>query len=366
MLEYKSNVTLNTAAARIRSADRVVIITHAKPDGDAFGCVAALTQAIRLAGKEAVGVLVPPVPVIFGSLLCGRIAKKFDPTVGLPEGDLLIILDTGAWAQVSPLRPFIEPRLPNTLLIDHHLTGDIPAAARYIDTTSGSCCEIVAELIDELATVLNQRSKQTGVNKLIDATVAESIYIGIVSDTGWFRYSNTRPQTHDLAARLLRLGVNNTELFTVLEQSQRPEKLALMQRGLASMRMLANNRAALIVLRAEDFAETGAGAEETEGIVDIPRSVAGVEVVAVVSQPPMGDGLRSGVSGVASAGADEPVRISFRSKSGPDAVDVAKFAQQFGGGGHARAAGAKLVNTPIDDVVARVAAALPGLLTGTP
>lgn len=362
MSEHRSNVTLNTAAARLRSADRIVITTHAKPDGDAFGCVAALTQALRLADKEAQGILVPPVPATFKSLLGGPVVQVFDAEKGLPSCDLLVIVDTGAWAQVTPLRPLIEPQLASTMVIDHHLTGDIPAASRYVDTTFGSCSEVICQLIDELATLMNRKSSNSGRNKLIDTIVAESIYVGIVSDTGWFRYSNTRPETHDLAARLLRMGINQADIFTKLEQSQRPEKLALMQRGLASMRMLLNNKAAIIVLRAEDFKETGAGQEETEGIVDLPRSVAGVEVVVVVSQSPPTAAPSAGISGVGHL-SDEPVRISFRSKSGPHAVDVSKFAQQFGGGGHARAAGAKVTNAPIDDVVDQVIAAMPKFLT---
>src|SRR5690606_21036827 len=101
-----------------------------------------------------------------------------------------------------------------------------------------------------------------------------------------FRFSNTRPMTHELAARLLRCGVDHAHLYQQLEQTERPAKLALMIRALDSLQLLADGRAAVMVLRAEDFAQTGANLEETERFVDIPQTVSTVQIVVLITEPP--------------------------------------------------------------------------------
>jgi phosphoesterase RecJ-like protein len=149
-----------------------------------------------------------------------------------------------------------------------------------------------------------------------------------------------------LAARLLRRGVDHAALYQKLEQTERPEKLQLLIRAVSSLRLIARERAAVMVLRRGDFAATGALVEETERFVDLPQAVESVRVVALITEPPAQDGSKAG-----------PVRLSFRSKPGSGAVDVAKLAGQFGGGGHARAAGAKL-DAPLDEVISRVTGAV--------
>jgi phosphoesterase RecJ-like protein len=261
---------------------------------------------------------------------------------------MVVVVDTGAWGQLAPMRKYLEPRVDRTLLIDHHLSGDVPAKWKYIDSTSAATCEIIAQLIDEIA-----RHEHQSPNRMLDPIVSDALFVGIASDTGWFRFSNTRPFTHELAARLIRQGVDHAALYAQLEQGDRPEKLKLQIRALESLRLLANNTIAMMVLRASDFVETGAQAEETERLVDIPQTVATVQVVVLITEPPDEQGKS----------APPLIRMSFRSKPGKDAVNVAELAAQFGGGGHARAAGAK-VPGPLDVVVARVAEALDHVAAG--
>jgi bifunctional oligoribonuclease and PAP phosphatase NrnA len=344
MPDYTSNITLADAARTLRDARRVVVTTHAKPDGDAFGSVIALSAALRAMGKDVFAAFIPPVPASFRALRDADSARTLAPDDKLPESDLLVILDTGAWAQLAPLRPQLEPRLPGALILDHHLTGDTPAAKRWIDTSAASCCEVVADVL--------MHPELTGGNpdKLLTPTVAESLFTGIAADTGWFRFSNTRPHTHELAARLLKLGVDHAALYAKMEQTERLEKLMLMVRALGSLKLLAGGRAAMMVLRARDFAETGALVEETERFVDVPQAVASVELVVLITEPPREPGAKPA-----------PIRMSFRSKPGPNAIDVTQLAGEFGGGGHARAAGAK-ADAPLDEVVQRVERLLTGRL----
>jgi len=350
MHDYKSTLTLAAVAQRLRDARHPLVTTHAKPDGDAFGSVIAMARGLKNLGLEPHAVFMPPVPAGFRQLKGGDAFTLHSQGHAAlnHEPDLLVILDTGAWSQVTPMREYIEKRIDKTLIIDHHLTGDIPAPMRYIDGQGAACCEVVADVLDTLSPAPAQG--QSGA--IYDSTIAEALFVGLAADTGWFRFSNTRPQTHDLAARLLRLGVDHAALYQRLEQTDRPEKLQLMIRALTSLRLIANGRAAVMVLRGEDFAQTAALVEETERFVDIPQFVGSVQVVVLISEPP-----KSG-----DKGSSGPIRVSFRSKPGPDAINVTKLAHPFGGGGHARAAGAKF-DAPLEQVVERVTAAIESALS---
>jgi phosphoesterase RecJ-like protein len=273
------------------------------------------------------------------------------------QADLIVVLDTGAWSQLAPLRELLGSALARTLILDHHLSGDVAARYCYVDAAAAAACEIVAQVIDRIAD-----------DAAWSPNVCQALFVGLAADTGWFRFSNTRAEAHELAARLLRRGVDQAEIYRKLEQNERPAKLALLARAVQSLTLLADNRAAIMVLRAADFAQTGALIEETEQLVDLPRAVGSVQVVALITEPPQR--TRSEAQAPASkpkslkhtggSGKDEDagaIRISFRSKPGAHAIDVSLLAQRFGGGGHARAAGAKIA-APLEEVVERVTTAL--------
>lgn len=340
MTSYSSTLDLPAAADLLRSADQgVVVLTHAKPDGDAFGSVIALSTALRALGRKVTPCFVPPVPVSLLGLRGAGDATIYNPAVTLPGAGLYVVLDTGAWSQLGDLKAVIEPNLDRTLILDHHLSGDIRAAHRYIDGKAAAACEIVAELLEHLVREPDQLDADA--MKII----SDALFVGIASDTGWFRFSNTRPRTHELAAKLLRQGVNQSALYQVLEQTERPEKLALLTRALDSLKLLAGGQAAVMTLNTDDFLETGALEEETERLIDVPQQVGTIRVIVLVAEK--------------RSGSDEPVltRLSFRSKPGDGAVNVAEVARRFGGGGHARAAGAKVFG-PASEVVPKVEQAL--------
>lgn len=357
MGKYESNISLDEATELLRRHRRVTVTTHAKPDGDAFGSVIALAGALKAMGSQVEARFMPPVPAALRSLKGQELASDLPAGTPLPEAPLTVILDTGAWSQLAPSKDSLAARLGSTLILDHHLSGDVESRWRWIDGSAGSCCEVVAQVIDRLgrspgrAAGVAGPGPASGPDALMTPAVADALFVGIASDTGWFRFSNTRAVTHELAARLLRLGVDHAGLYQKLEQTERPEKLALMVRAMTSMRLIAGGRAAVMVLKAEDFAATGAAIEETERFVDVPQAVTSVEVVVLITETPVGK----------AGGAAGPVRLSFRSKPGPRAVNVAELAQRFGGGGHARAAGGK-VAAPLVEVVPRVEEAVTAAL----
>jgi len=339
-----STLDLSAVAERLTQVDGpVLVLTHGKPDGDAFGSVVALVATLQAIGKTARGVFVPPVPSALAKLLGADLADVWAAGYTPPFAPALwVIVDTGAWSQIGPLREMVEPNLDRTLILDHHLSGDIPAADRHVDGQAAAACEIIAELIELLIPTCVPPGRREGDAtgyKPLPAVIREALFVGIASDTGWFRFSNVRPQTHELAAKLIRQGVDHADLHQRLEQNERPEKLALLTRALHSLTLHAHGRAAVMTLRQSDFAETGALPEETERLIDTPQMVGGIEIFVVVTESTDDDG--------------KPVtRMSFRSKHAADdsAINVATLANRFGGGGHARAAGAK-VDRPVDEVL---------------
>ena len=347
MTDYVSNIGRSEAAKLLAGAKRVLVTSHVKPDGDAFGSVVAVAAALRSRGAEVTALVAGPVHASFKRLAGFDLIEPYDPDGDWPEVDLVAVLDTGAWAQLGPMRRNIEPRLERTLIIDHHVSGDVPAAWRYIDSIAAAACQILGDLLGRL-------SADAQPTDAFDPVVAEALYVGLASDTGWFRFSNTRPDTLEMSARLLRAGVDHASLYRKLEQTERIEKLKLLTCALKSLHLLANGRAALMVLHAEDFRQTGAALEETERFVDLPQIVATVEVVVLATEPPPDVANLTGDGNGA-------IRLSFRSKPGASAVNVARLAQQFGGGGHERAAGAKVVGT-LDEVVGKVTRAVASAL----
>ncbi len=326
MTHYQTNADFPAIAAELRTAGSFLITTHAKPDGDAVGCVSALSRALQKLGKRVERWFMPPMPKSMDGLLAGMpyvLHQSNDKHLPELEPDRVLIVDTGAWSQLEGMRPWLAERRAKTILIDHHLHGDDVAALRHVDGSAAACCELIAELIDALGVP-------------IDLPMAEALYMGIATDTGWFRFSNTRPQTLRLAARLIEAGVDHARLFIESENSERVEKLLLFQRALASLKLLGQASAAIMTLLESDFHETGALPTETDRLVDLPQMCESVKVVVLACE--------SGKS---------LTRLSFRSKPGPGAIDVNQLAGRFGGGGHARAAGAK-VHEPLPEVLKKL------------
>lgn len=322
---YASNATLEQIAQRLTKASRTAILTHAKPDGDAVGGTLALARTLHRRGAQAWPVYLPPWPA------------RMDPVVGatpvihekhgvwhhapLDTVDTVAIIDTGSWNQVADARAWLEPRRDLAVLIDHHAHGDADiAATRHVDPTSASASELVAQVCRHL---LDLRSPAQ-----FPLEIAEPLYLGLATDTGWFRYSNMTARTLRLAADLIDAGVDHNRLYRRIEQSDSPMRLRFIQRALAGLELLDHARVAIIAVSKADIDACQATQDEIGGLTDLPQSVGTVQVVAVLTE------LEAQLT-----------KISLRSKAadpGQPFVDVNLIAQTLGGGGHAHAAGAKL------------------------
>jgi phosphoesterase RecJ-like protein len=337
MSGYASNATMRDLAGRILAAKRVLVTSHAKPDGDAIGAMLGLGRALAVQGRAAdlytMGAVEPPL------LLVARPTPLIAVESHAPgdDHDLVVILDTGAWSQLEPLRAWLGARRERVIGLDHHATGDDVASMRIVEPRAASTSQLVVSLLDELGWAITG-----GIGG-----VAEALFMGMASDTGWFRYSSAGEREFTVAARLLRAGVDKTRLFQILEETYRPQRLALEARALTSLEYHGGGAIAVMSLTRDDFSATGGVVEDLTGVVNDPLVVGAVRVSILLAET---DGGRT--------------KISLRSKAstngGPE-VDVNAVAQRFGGGGHRHAAGARLAAS-LGDTRARVLAALDGLI----
>jgi phosphoesterase RecJ-like protein len=320
-------------ASRLASARRAVIVTHGKPDGDAVGSTLSVARAIALHGGWAEVWYIGPVPVWVETLVGKSPARVFEagkPATGPKPDDFdtLVCVDTGTWSQLSEFRGWMPAFAERAVLIDHHLHGDTDVAPlRLVETKGASCTQVLAPVLTRL---LGRDSAAD-----LPAEVAEPLYLGLATDTGWFRHSNVTPETMKLGGDLLATGVDHTKLYRLIEQQDQPARWKLLGRSLSSLEIHGNGRFAVQTLRNADFSEAGATRNDTTGFADMVLSIASVQASAVIAE---GDGDAPG-----------PLcKISMRTKPGPDAIDANRLLQSLGGGGHARAAGAKVKATVED------------------
>lgn len=316
-MTYASTASLDDIADRLHQASRILCLTHRKPDGDAAGsCLAmkrALTTATRHVDIMFTGDLPDFLPAIAGETAFERVEH------GEPDDqyDVILVMDTGAWSQVQPLDDWLRSRTDQIIGIDHHAHGDDIAGQRYVDTTAASTTQILLDLLSRMDVTLGGDRD----------TVAEALFVGLATDTGWFRHPNGDAAAFAAASRLLAAGVNKPRLYQLIEETARPERLALLGRALGSLRRIHHGRVALMTLTPADFAETGGAPSDLTGVVNEPLCVPTIRASILVTSVD-----------------DSETKFSFRSKPAPDGgsfIDVNAVAQELGGGGHVHAAGAR-------------------------
>jgi phosphoesterase RecJ-like protein len=340
--DYRSNASIDTLAERFREARRILVATHAKPDGDAVGSalvIAGLAEAQGSACEIWVGGPIDPVLRNLAEprpIHEGLAASETTPP-RMPEGefDLVVVVDTGTYPQLEPLSPWLQSRRQRTIGFDHHARGDESVAAlRVVDTSCASTTELLTRLVDALGVPLERGGDGAG-----RGTLAEAIFIGLATDTGWFRFASAGPRQFALAGRLLAAGADKDRLYTQLEQQQRPARLALLARALGSLERTpygGDERlgVAVMTLSREDFVACGGSPLDTSGLVNEPLAVTGIVASVLLSEHEPGL-VRASFRSSAAAGLEG-------ARAGRYAIDVNELAARFGGGGHIAAAGARL------------------------
>jgi phosphoesterase RecJ-like protein len=314
-MKMPGDINATDVLHRIDAATRIVLTTHARGDGDAIGCVAALRRLLLGIGKPTEGYLHEDVPPRYACLPEVSSLKVWDvdTTTVLRDADLLLVLDTCATSQLDKIAPAIRAAPLKKIAVDHHLTRDAIVDEGWFDTHAAAC----AQLILMLAETAGWR---------LDGVSAELLFAALATDTGWFRFSNADTRSFEDAARLMACGAKPNELYEKLYLNDTPVRARLIGEVMSSFELLANGRLAVTTLSRAALERCGATSQMTEDLINEPQRV-GIVVVSVMLVEPEDDG---------------PVRVSFRSKRD---VDVAALAATFGGGGHARAAGAKISGT---------------------
>lgn len=338
LASWSSSTTPADLAALLKTASSAVVITHAKPDGDAIGSSTAIARSLAQAGLNVECWFVGPSPRWLGDLSRGLITREFapgkpiDPPSGFEPG-AIVIVDTGSWTQLAEYKGFIQPRGAKAVIIDHHLKGDLDVASRLLlNTAAASCTQVLAPLCTAL---LNLPSPAK-----LPKDIADALYLGLATDTGWFRFSNVTPSTLRLAADLIEADVDHTRLYRLIEQQDHAARWQLFGRALRTLTTHKSDRIATMILTLKDFADTGATPNDTSGFADMVLTIASVELSAVLVETEHPAGPLT--------------KISLRSKPGPNAIDVNELASRLGGGGHARAAGAKIHQPPAGALAALV------------
>ncbi len=308
-------------APELRAGRAVALSTHINADGDGCGSEAALALLLAQRGMDVRIVNPTPWPSMFEFLLDGVDERSADGVRALADVDLLIVLDISDLRRLGTLADGVRALRARRLVIDHHVSTDEPAGDVLVADTA-ACA--TGELIFDLARVLDLE---------ITPSVARALYTAILTDTGGFRFSNTSPRCHAIAGQLLAAGVDPEEMYRRIYASVSVGRLHLLRDALATLEVDSEHGISWIALAAGALERYQVRAEELDGLAEHPRSVAGTRLAIFFRD--LGHGQ---------------VKVSFRSTG---EVDVNRFARRFGGGGHARAAGA-LITGSLDEVRERV------------
>jgi phosphoesterase RecJ-like protein len=310
MAENGHSSSRDEVLAELRRAAKFVVVTHENPDGDAIGSLIAMQQILMALDRDSVMFIADrdlPLPREY----------RFLPMQGLvnvPPADIdertILFLDCGN-IERNPAEAFKQPGA-HIVNIDHHHDNTRFGTINHVVPEASCTAEIVWELMH-------------GLHVEPTTTIAEALYVGLITDTGRFMYENTGARAHEMAAELIDAGVDVHEIYRRVYEEIPYGKLALLARGLANVERYDDGRLTVTALSAHDFSEAGAEESYSEGVIDHLRALQGTAVAALV---------RDRISGCDGA---RQRKVSLRASD--DRVDVSRIARAQGGGGHRQAAG---------------------------
>jgi len=319
---------------RVRSARAVLAVGHENPDADTLGASLAIARIVTTLGGRA-DVVVSDAPPPLYDFLPGIEAVRTDPRPDA-DYDLIVISDCASVARVGSVgvrQAALFGRVP-TVIIDHHASNDGSGAVDWIDPHAAATCELVALLARRLGIALD----------LDDGALATVLMAGIVMDTATFAHPNATPRTLAVSSALVAAGAPLSDISRRLYRTKPDAQLRLFGRVLGRLETLDEGRIVWSTMTDADLAETGTSPAHSEGIIDLLAQAEDAEVAILFKEDPRG------------------TRLSVRTK--PGGVDATVLTGRFGGGGHARAAGATIelpvaaATTPVLDEAQRLVAAV--------
>ncbi len=290
--------------AEIQAANHILVASHVNPDGDALGSALAFSFALDQLGKSHEVLFHHKAPKYLNFL------PGIDRITNEPSGktaDLAILLDLEAMSRVGDtILPAIESA-KKLVVIDHHQPNEEPGDIRIISTKSPATAAILCDLF-----------KKSDIQ--ITPDIATLLLVGILTDTGNFRYPNTTPHSMHVSADLLEAGAKLGKINEAIYLTRPLPAVKLFGKALTNLRLAANNQIAYTTLKQTDFTNSGAIEEDTEGFVNELLAIDTVRIAAILRESAYGR-----------------IKISIRSQG---AIDTTQIAKQFGGGGHINASGA--------------------------
>ena len=289
---------------------KVAVLGHQRPDGDCIGSIVAMVRILKGMGIDALGLNRDAVPGTLEAFVGDT--PLYQAADFQPGGHVAVTVDSADFKRVGERLNELFPQV--VLNIDHHISNRNYAQENIVVAEASATAEVLAGIFFDLG-------------YHIDATTAQALYVGIATDTGQFRFPSTTPATFEIARRLCEHGANPSEAAYQLYERESFAKIQLLQHFLDSLHLEFDGRVCIGLLENGIYGKTGATLDDAEGLVDYARAIDGVDIGVLIED------------------CDGAIKVSLRANDPAFRVD--QVARQFGGGGHACAAGLNVENSSI-------------------
>lgn len=312
-------------AKEILKGKRIALAGHTSPDGDSLGSILALALGLKQLGKEVFPLIQEEVPSKYQFMPGAQLLHRQPPE----DIDMFITVDCGDEERLGDLKDFLKENII-IFNIDHHQGNTSFGDFNFHDANASATGELIYDLLKVLGVSINYE-------------IALNLYTAIVTDTGSFNFANTTQKAHNIAGEMINLGIDPAFVAETVFRVKPLCELRLIGMALSELQVSKNGKYAWVSIPIDWFDETGCPVEASEGIVNYPRYLPGVQVGLVFREKER-----------------EVISVSFRSQEN---IDVSKLARNFGGGGHKQAAGC-IIHGSLDMVKAKVLAEVEKLTQG--
>jgi phosphoesterase RecJ-like protein len=304
---------MKSLISHLVNSKHIFLVTHVNPDGDALGALLAMGLTLKSDGREVTMFNASPIPAVYRFLPGIEQIEREVPSPFEPE--TVVVLDCGDLERVGETAAKRIRRCPRVINIDHHVTNTGFGHHQLVDPVASSSTAIVYRLLMRMGLKIGHE-------------VATSIYTGILTDTGSFRFANTNREAFDICAEMIGCGVDPYTVAQHVYGTYSLGRIKLLNMALDSIEVSPNGKLSLMTLTREMFAETETHPEDVDGMINYAKRIEDVQVAAMIMENTNGHAspTRGG----------KRYHVSLRSEG---SVDVARIAASFGGGGHFNAAG---------------------------
>ena len=307
---------MNSIIQQFNNSNKIIVVTHTHPDGDAIGSLIAMGMSLEALNKKITLYCESLIPAVYRFLPeVHRVVNK----IGNLNYDMAVILDCGDLSRVGQTVSYLE-QIPVIVNIDHHVTNTRFGHLQLIDTSACATAEIVYRLIKQMGLPFSK-------------SVATSIYTGILADTGSFRFSNTNKAAFAICQEMVEIGVDPHNIAQHVYGTYSLSRIKLLNLALDSIELSENGKLSIMTLTQKMFDETNTKPEDVDGLINYAQRIEDVEVAALIQEHQNGN---------ENSRTTNRFHVSLRSDG---TFDVAAIAAMFGGGGHSSAAGFSIEET---------------------